>query len=189
MKTITVPTDKARHRFLVLIPGLRTIAMAGLLALCATFSIRAQTATTAPVGLVTDLTTQLLSAPLTTAQRQVLHAENFRKLPSELRPIYLHVVAYAVGCKVASGGQLPTTEMLAYHLIGIDLDSTFIYESPALLSEPSEAMAEFLFTVHNRLSELNTLISMQVANNHGYQQAMYAGAVCSWANSDYDYQG
>src|SRR5262245_750817 len=49
------------------------------------------------VGLIANKTTYLLSAPLTTRQRQTLHAQNFNQLPASARPLYLRAVAYAVG--------------------------------------------------------------------------------------------
>src|SRR5215213_10155433 len=97
-----VPTMFSRTKWLL------AASIGTLLAVCATISVHAQTtATTTPTGVyqkIADITTQLLAAPLTSGQRQVLHAQNFNQLAPSARAAYLHTVAYAIGYAVASGG-------------------------------------------------------------------------------------
>src|SRR5262245_39583192 len=65
--------------------------------------------------MVADKTTYLLTAQLTTSQRQVLHAKNFNELPATARPLYLQSVAYAVGIMIGSNA-LPSTAALTDYL-------------------------------------------------------------------------
>src|SRR5688500_8514126 len=69
------------------------------------------------VGVVANKTKQLLSTPLTTEQRQVLHAKNFSQLHPLARPLYLRGVAYSVGFIVQLDGEaLPSSAALADYL-------------------------------------------------------------------------
>jgi hypothetical protein len=178
MNTTTILSNTATRRMsLIVVKWFLAITAGTVIALCATFSASAQTATTAPVGLVADITTKLLSAPLTTAQRQALHAQNFYSMPTDTRPVYLHSVAYAIGYTVASRGQLPSSEVLMNHLKTVL--GTSIYAIPAVWHD--DWLAPVL-VVHDRLKTLNFLISTQVANSPSYQQAMYAGTLDSFSD-------
>ena len=187
MKAVEILNRERRHVFTKFLnavyprPGLVAMATGAALVITAPLTANAQSVDiTSPLRDVAERTLQLLSAPLTMAQRQVLHAQNFSQLPLALRPVYLHAVSYAVGFTVASGGQVPSSAKIAEHLtaLGGGGGTLDIYNVPSLSPEVSQQSSTFLPIVHNTLQQLNTLISTQVANNPGYQQAMYAGAVC-----------
>jgi hypothetical protein len=133
------------------------------------------------VGCVPDMTIQLLTAPLTTTQRQMLHAQNFNSLPLFARPVYLHSVAYAIGFKMASNGYVPTSAMIAEHFESI----SSIYEVSAIPPEDSQSVSAILSVADDALKELNALILVQVASNTNYRQAMYAGAVDGFVHGGY----
>ena len=181
-------TPNRRLKHLVALKWLKwilAISVESFVVLCAAPNMHAQTVYSVNiVGCVPDMTIYLLTAPVTTAQRQALHAQNFNQLAPSVRPIYLHTVAYGVGLMVT--GQVPTSTMLANHLIGIDLDSTFIYQPPAIPPEYSQAATAHLQAVNIVMQYLNAGIVGQIANNPNCQQAMYAGAVSSfwWATDD-----
>jgi len=147
-----------------------------VLEMCSLQGARAQSGTVYSiniVGCVPDLTISLLTAQLTTAQRQALHAQNFTQLPVSARAAYLQTVAYAVGFQVASNGNLPTSAMLAQHLKTV----TSIYEAPAIPAAYAQSVGAYLSVVSAAMQQLNVPIAGQVVNSPGFQQAMYAGAV------------
>jgi hypothetical protein len=129
------------------------------------------------VGCVPDMTINLLTARLTTAQRQALHAQNFNQLPPSARAVYLHTVAYAVGFMVGSGAQVPDSTVLVNHLENVQITS--IYEAPAIPPEYSQEVSTYMTVIKTALHELNVLIADPVANNSSYQDAMRAGALDS----------
>lgn len=162
-------------------------------AICAMLNAGAQTAITTPVGFyqkIADMTTQLLTAPLTPEQREMRHAQNFYQLPAEQRAYYLFAVAYDVGYMVAgqittgaepwnilsSGAEPLPSAVLAQRLQAVPS----IYSAPVIPAEYSELVGAELFFVNAALQELNVRISGAVANNSSLQQAMYAGAVNSF---------
>lgn len=128
------------------------------------------------VGCVPDMTIYLLTAPLTTVQRQVVHAQNFNQLAPSMRPLYLHAVAFSVAFGVASDGELPTRQMLGEYLQSVVLRNQ-VYTIPKIPAEYSQLVGAEMFIVSAALQELNVRISDHVANNNSYQQAMCAGAV------------
>ena len=152
---------------------LLAVSVTALVVMCATLTAKAQTAITKPIGLVSDMTTYLLTTSLTTAQRQALHAQNFHQLTPSARPLYLHAIATDVAYAVASGGKLPTSAVLAQHLQSV----SSIYEAPAIPEEYEQLVSAEKVLVHQTLQELNVAIAGEIASNSSYQQAMYAGAV------------
>src|SRR6185503_20364192 len=184
-KTYSKTLRRLANRF-ILASGVKTlmaVSAALLFALCTPPSARGQTVYSVNiVGCVPDITIELLTAPLTTAQRQALHAQNFKQLAPAMRPIYLHAVAYAVGFAVASDGQLPPVAMLKQHL-----QTVSIYDAPAVPSEYSQVFSAYMAVVKTALKELNVQISDQIANNTSFQQALYAGAVSSIWDWHHDY--
>ena len=181
MNTTEILNTETAHRFskgfLITKPVKRLLAASfgTLLVICATLSANAHGLVYSVniVGCVPDMTTYLLTAPLTTAQRQALHAQNFNQLPPSARAAYLHAVAYAVSFAVASDGKVPTAAMLAEHLKTVSSS----YDVPAIPPQYSAPAAAHLAIVNTALQELNVGISGVVANNSSLQQAIYAGAV------------
>jgi hypothetical protein len=149
---------------------LLAVCAGALVVLCGTLSTQAQTVYSVNiVGCVPDMTITLLTAPLTTAQRQALHAQNFKQLAPSARALYLRVVAYAVGI-ILVGSELEELP-LAEYLKSASLTGVDVAASPELLAHKA--------VVKEAMRELNVLIASQVANNSAYQQAMDAGAVDS----------
>ena len=135
------PNRCTKHR-VALKPAkqLLAVSVGVFVAFCAMLSADAQTVYSVNiVGCVPDMTIELLTAPLTLAQRQALHAQNFNNLPLAARPYYLHTVAYAVGYTVASNGQVPDSAMLAEHLQNV----ASIYDVPPVPPELSESLAAY----------------------------------------------
>jgi hypothetical protein len=158
-----------------IVKRLTLASVAALLTWTAPESAKAQTtATTDPVGIISNMAVQLLTAPLTAAQRQVLHAQNFNSLPPAARPVYLHSVAYAIGFAVSSNGQVPDSKTLQAHLAS----TASIYFTPPFPALDAQRLAAVLPSVHATLNGLNILIATQVANTVAYQTAIDAGAVC-----------
>jgi hypothetical protein len=119
------------------------------------------------------MTIKLLTIPPKTARRQKLHAYNFNSLPPAARPMYLHVVAYAIGCTVTSNWQSLDSKGLEEHLMRI----SSIYDVPMVSPEESQRLMKCLPVVQATLKKLNLLIFKQVASDPRWQQSMYAGAV------------
>jgi hypothetical protein len=130
------------------------------------------------IGCVPAMTIYLLTAFVTTPQRQALHARNFCELPIAVRAVYLHCVAYAIGYTVVCNGRRPNAGTLAAHLT--DLAVTSIDDVPSDPPEDSESFAEFLSLMQTHMKELNLLIPTDLVNSSTSQQAMYAGAVHSY---------
>ena len=83
------------------------LSVGAFLALCATLSADAAPLGTSAFTLkIENMTTQLLTTPMTSEQRQVRHAQNFYQLPVEHRAFYLFAVAHEVGFMAA--GQILT---------------------------------------------------------------------------------
>jgi hypothetical protein len=125
---------------------------------------------------VPPLVTNLLAAPLTDAERQMLHAQNFNQLPASAQVAYLHTVAFAIGSVFVSGGNLPTAVMLEAHLKTVHSLCTI----PAVPSECSKDLASHVAAVNNVLKELNAKFAGVIVNNPSLSQAMLAGAVSSY---------
>lgn len=192
MRTTAILKNEAPNRYLKQLVALkpvrqlRAVCVGVLVVLGGASSLPAQTVYSVNiVGCVPDMTINLLTAPLTTAQRQALNAQNFYQLPPSARAVYLHTVAYAVSFAVASGGEFPTSERLAQHLKDI-LEPSFngeqgtmaLFIASVILPEYSQLLAAHMEVVKTALQELNVKIADQVANNTSFQQATYAGAVC-----------
>ena len=161
---------------------LLAVLAGAFVALCATLSAHAAPLESNAFTLVSDITTKLLSAPLTPEQRQMLHAQNFNQLPPSARPYYLHAVAYAAGLAVASDGfRQEQGMMLRQHLESV----SSIYGAPAIPPEYSQLVAARMVVVNMVLQELNVRISGEVANNPSLQQAMDAGAVDTFWSWDW----
>lgn len=128
------------------------------------------------VGCVPDMTIYLLTTPMTTAERQVLHTQNFKQLAPSLRPLYLHAVAYSVAFSVASNGAMPTSIALTTYLQSIVIrgDLCAVPEIPA---EYSQLVGAEMFIVNTGLKELNLGIASQIAASPLLQQTMHAGAI------------
>ena len=197
MKTTKILKSETRNRCLkhlvALHPLTRSLAVCAgaLIVLFGASGARAQQGLVYSVnivGCVPDMTINLLTAPLTTAQRQALHAQNFNQLPPSARAVYLHAVAYAVSFAVASNGEFPTSERLAQHLKDIlaEQGTMAIYTAPAIPPEYPQ-LAVHMAVVGTELEELNIKISGAVANNTNFQQAMYAGAVHGIWDFDYEF--
>jgi hypothetical protein len=122
----------------------------------ATVSTRADSYPTNIVQVIAEKTTTLLTAPLTVTQRQVLHLRNFTQLPSATQPLYLYAVAVDTAFVVGSGGQLPTSDVLALH-----------FNNDIILAE--------LEVVKAMLHEINLLTADQIANSASLQDAIRAG--------------
>jgi hypothetical protein len=182
MKTQEISTDESvkditkESRTALLGKRLLVMGVGALLALCATAKAKAEAYSLNTMQLVSCITTDLLTARLTVAQRQLRHAQNFNQLPAAVRPLYLHTVAYSVGFGVASGGQLPTSSMLVQHLQTV----TSIYVAPAIPPQYSDLVTTRLAIAKAALQELNQLITIQVANNTSLQNAMDAGIIDSF---------
>jgi hypothetical protein len=131
------------------------------------------------IGCVPAKAIYLLTAFVTTPQRQALHARNFCNLPIAVRAVYLHCVAYAIGYTVISNGRMPNCGTLAAHLT--DVTVTSIYDVPGVPLEDLQSFAEFLSLIEAHMKELNLLIPTDLVNSSCHQQAMYAGAVHSYA--------
>lgn len=180
MKTTDVLNDKA------LVDAIkRSVATKGLLAvvcgaLLTLLSSRAdaQVYSLNAVGLVSDMTTQLLTTSLTAGQLQTLHAQNFNLLPTEVRPLYLHAVTYDVGITAGSGGRPLTSAALSAYLV----DRT-CYTCMVAQVEVSQPLLAHKTLVKEAMQELNTKISSTLTNDLVLQQAMESGAVNSYCNS------
>jgi hypothetical protein len=119
----------------------------------------------------------LVTAPLTTTQVQVLHAQNFNQLPPSLRPLYLHAVAFQVGVIVAADAPLPASALVEY-LQTADPDEFFNIDT--LLPEEDEGL------IIEGLREVNLLIANQIAANNTYQRAIRSGAANGfWNGTDW----
>jgi hypothetical protein len=130
------------------------------------------------IGCVLAKAIYLLTAFLTTPQRQALHARNFCDLPMATRAVYLYCVAYAIGYTVISNGRMPNAGTLSEHLT--DLAETSIYDMPTVPPDDWESLAEFLSLMETNMKELNLLIPPDRVSDSSYQQAMCAGAVHSY---------
>jgi hypothetical protein len=123
------------------------------------------------VGLVADRATILLTQPLTTQQRQAIHANNFNQLAPSARALYLRAVAFQVGTIVKFGEALPSAALADY-----------LQTAPQL---PQEETADLGLLTHKAIvkeamRELNLLIVAQVVNAPLLQQAMEFGATDSF---------
>jgi hypothetical protein len=177
--------NRSIKQLAVLNPVKRLLAAlaVALLAVSATMTADAQTtATTTPVEVylkLADMTTRLLTASMTDAQRQTLHAKNFNQLPTSHRALYLHAVAFDVGITVGSeDGQPLSSAALAEYLktasvVGIP-DFNQLASSPEFLAHKA--------IVKEAMRELNVLIAPQVSNNTTFQQAMDSGSACGYIN-------
>jgi hypothetical protein len=130
------------------------------------------------IGCVPAKAIYLLTAFLTTPQRQALHARNFCGLPMAARAVYLHCVAYAIGYTVVSNGRMPNAGMLSEHLT--DLTETSVYDVPGVPPEHSQSLAEFVSLMETNMKELNRLIPPDLVNSSSYQQAMCSGTIHSY---------
>jgi len=148
-------------------------AFAGaFLGLCSISDISAQTVYSVNiVGCVADKTTQLLTAPLTTEQRQALHANNFNQLAPLGQAYYLRSVAYEVGIIARYDGALCSVA-LAQYLQNASWTGSSVQYSAALLTHKA--------IVKEAMQQLNVLIAGQIANNSALQQAMDLGATDSF---------
>lgn len=184
MKTIEILKSETPNRCLKhlvalkLVKQLLTVSVGAFVALCATLNAYTQTTVYSVniVGCVPDMTTYLLTATLTTAQRQALHAKNFNQLAPSARPLYLHAVAYDVGIMVGSGQPL-SSAALANYLKTASLTGVDVVASQALLAHKA--------VVKEAMQELNANIAPQVSNNATFQQAMDSGAVNSFWSWDW----
>ena len=174
--------NRCTKRIVALNPVKRLLAalIVALVAICAARSADAQTtSTTIPVEVyqkIADMTTQLLTAPLTTAQRQALHAKNFNQLPASQRALYLYAVAFEVGIMVASGGRTLSSAALAEYLKTASLTGVDVVVTPELLAHKA--------IVKTAMQELNALTYPQGASSTTLQQAMDSGAVNSFLSYD-----
>jgi hypothetical protein len=138
------------------------------------------------VGCVPPMTINLLTASLTSSQRQMLHAQNFHQLPLAARAYYLHAVAYAAGLAVVSDGFKPEHgTALSQHLENITIGGNEIaYLAPPIPPEYSQEVADYMAVMKLILQELNVLIADQIGDNSSYQQALRAGALSSIIDLD-----
>ena len=150
-------------------------AVAGLFILAVTDATTASgqtTATTKPVG-IAQATVELFAAPLTTAQRQTIHANNFNQLIPADRATYLHAVAFVMGYSAAAC-QLPPTATLEAHLQSL----SNVYVVLTLTPGEQTLVSAKLPAIDAALTELNAKIAGQIAGNPSFSKAMFAGAVC-----------
>jgi hypothetical protein len=156
-------------------PVEQLLALGALVAFCSMPNTAALVYSINIVGVVADRTTELLTAPLTTEQRQVLHAKNFSQLPTSARPLYLRGVAYSIGFIVQSDGEaLPSSATVADYL-----------ESASFGASSFENLSDLSCLAHKAvvnevMRELNVLIALQLANNTTLQHAMELGAIDSF---------
>jgi hypothetical protein len=130
------------------------------------------------VGCVADRATVLLTTSLTTEQRQATNANNFNQLPPLARGLYLRAVAFQVGTVAKFGEALPPAALADY-----------LQTAPQVPQE--EIAAELGLLLHKAIvkeamRELNLLITVQVANDPLFQQAINIGALDSfWNGTDW----
>ena len=154
-----------------LVKRLLAASVGVILAVSATLSLHAADPVVSAniVGCVPDMTTYLLTSPLTTAQRQALHAKNFNQLPASQRALYLRAVTFDVGIMAVSGGPPLSSAALAECL---KVGEAVFFVTPELLVHKA--------IVQTAMQELNLLIALQVSSNATFQQAMESGAVNSF---------
>ena len=136
------------------------------------------TATTDPVGIIARKATSLLTESLTIEQVQTLHAQNFCQLAPELRPLYLHAVAFQIGHIVAAGAEV-SSEALAEALRVVDVTDYVVL----VLPDEDEAI------IVDALRTVNVVIAKQIAGSAVCQQAIQSGAVkgyISWEEGDWN---
>ena len=179
-------TSNRRPKHLVALKPVKrllAVSVGAFVALCATLSPQAQGTLVYSiniVGCVPDMTTYLLTARLTIAQRQALHANNFKQLPASQRALYLHAIAYDVGIMVGSeDGQPLSLAALTQYLQSASLTGVDVAASQELLAHKA--------VVKEAMQELNVLIAPQVSNNAAFQVAMDSGAVNSFMWFDFDW--
>lgn len=156
---------------------LKAVCFAALLSVCASQNTRAQGTVYSVniVGCIPDMTTYLLTAPLTTAQRQLVHARNFNQLTPSARAIYLHAVAFDIGIIVRTGQALTSANLAAYLQEATDGDGFFDVFT-LLTTADNNLFNTHKAIVKEAMRELNVLVAGEVASNSAFQQAMEAGA-------------
>jgi hypothetical protein len=157
----------------------RSLLMGALVLLSAGI-VRAESYPTNIFQVVAQKTTSLLTTPMSTAQRQIVHANNFYQLPPSVRPLYLQAVACDVGVMIAHDAALSPEDLFDYLMLddspvaggGTDIGSGF---------------ADLHTTVWETMRQLNFLIAGQVASNPLLLQAIDAGAIEStfWNGTDW----
>lgn len=160
---------------------LKAVCFAALLSVCASQNARAQLGIVYSVnivGCVPDMTTYLLTAPLTTAQRQLVHARNFNQLSPSARAIYLHAVAFDIGIIVRTGQALTSANLAAYLQEATEGDGLFDVFTEIELAD--NELKTHKAIVKEAMRELNVLVSGEVASNSAFQQAMETGAQNSY---------
>jgi hypothetical protein len=120
------------------------------------------------VARVSRLTMELLRTPLTTSERQSLHAANFHSLSSGEQLCYLHAVAFQIGAIVAVREPLPLFA-LAEYLETADPSEFFSIEASL---PQDDAMV-----IQEALREVNASIANEIAANAALQRAIRSGAI------------
>lgn len=125
------------------------------------------------VGLVARMTTHVLTAKMTTVQRQTLHANYFRQLAPADQAMYLFAVAYDLGIMMKlAGNSLSSAALAACLRSELTCNAAGVLVTPLLLDHKA--------AVKEAMKELNALIVLQVSNNATFQQAMESGAIGSF---------
>jgi hypothetical protein len=187
--TTEVPIRSIKH--CIAVKRLLAVTIGTLLMACAPSRADAQVYSQNAVGYVSDMTTHLLTARLTTAERQALHAKNFNQLAPSARVLYLFAVAFEMGIMVRSDdGQPLSSEALAEYLQTASMTGGISAgpENPTneeAISRFDDTPGTWTFeaykaVVKEAMRELNAPIAPQVSNNTIFQQAMDAGAGCSF---------